>query len=260
MSQLTISLLGPFQVTLNGQPVVRFEADAARALLAYLAMAPTTAFRRDALAALLWPRQPESNARHNLRQTLLRLRRAIGDGEASPPFLKITRTTIQFEPDSDYELDMVVFGDLLSAAKQHPHNSIQECGLCMDRLQLAVELLRGDFMAGFSLNSTPFEEWMVIQQEALHRRAIDLLYLLADCCEKLGRYEKAQYYARRQIELEPWHEPAYRQLMRTLALSGQRYAAVLQCKVCNRILTQEFGLEPEEETTALCEVIRLGRL
>ena len=260
MAHLTISLLGPFRVTLNGQSVTRFEADAARALLSYLVLAPATPFRRDALAALLWPEQPESNARHNLRQTLIRLRRAIGDREAIPPFLKITRTTIQFNQASNYELDMAAFGELLSATKKHPHRYIQECKLCMARLHLAAELHRGDFIAGFSLNSIPFEEWMVLQQEALHRQAIDLFYQLADCCEKLGEYEQAQCYARRQIALEPWHEPAHRQLMRALALSGHRHAAMLQCKVCHRTLILELGLEPEEETIALCEAIRAGRL
>jgi len=85
MSHLAISLLGTFQVTLDGNPVTRFRADTARALLAYLAMHAGVACRRDLLAGLLWPEQPEATAHQNLRQALSRLRAAIGDREADPP-------------------------------------------------------------------------------------------------------------------------------------------------------------------------------
>ena len=90
MNRLEISLLGPFQVTLNSEPVTQFRADTALALHAGIPC------RRETLAGLLWPDQPESEARHNLRQALSRLRTAIGDREADPPFLLTTRKTVQF--------------------------------------------------------------------------------------------------------------------------------------------------------------------
>ena len=37
MAGLSIRLLGPFQVALDGQPVTSFESDKVRALLVYLA-------------------------------------------------------------------------------------------------------------------------------------------------------------------------------------------------------------------------------
>ena len=36
MAHLSLSLLGPFQVTLAGEPVTSFESNKVRALLAYL--------------------------------------------------------------------------------------------------------------------------------------------------------------------------------------------------------------------------------
>jgi len=38
MARLTLSFLGPFRVTLEGQPVAAFESDKVRVLLAYLAV------------------------------------------------------------------------------------------------------------------------------------------------------------------------------------------------------------------------------
>jgi DNA-binding SARP family transcriptional activator len=54
MAHLSISLLGPFQVSLDARPATSFESNKARALLAYLAVEADRPHRRDVLAALLW--------------------------------------------------------------------------------------------------------------------------------------------------------------------------------------------------------------
>jgi len=100
MTRLSLALLGPTQLTLDGQPVGGFAYNKARALLAYLAVEADRPHHRDTLAALLWPELPDEAARHNLRQALANLRTAIGDATATPPFLYITRDTIQFNPRS----------------------------------------------------------------------------------------------------------------------------------------------------------------
>jgi DNA-binding SARP family transcriptional activator len=48
MARLSISLLGSFQVTLDGEPVTTFESAKVRALLAFLAVEAGRAHRRDA--------------------------------------------------------------------------------------------------------------------------------------------------------------------------------------------------------------------
>ncbi len=251
MKRLSISLFGAFQVTGDGEPITDFEADSARALLAYLAMHAGTAFPRTALAALLWPEQPEADALHALRQALNRLRRAVGDAEADPPFLTVTRTTIRFNPHSPYRLDVADFRDLVAACKQHPHRCLTACRVCRERLTGAAALYRGDLLAGFFLNSPPFEEWLVLERESLHRQAIEVLDWLTDCHAQRGEWDAVQHYARRQVELEPWREEAHQQLMRALAFGGQRSAALAQYQVCRRTLAAELGVAPTATTEAL---------
>jgi hypothetical protein len=65
------------------------------ALLAYLALEADRPHARDALAGLLWPNQPDHDARNNLRQ-------ALADQRATPPFLLIAGATIQFNQASDH--------------------------------------------------------------------------------------------------------------------------------------------------------------
>jgi DNA-binding SARP family transcriptional activator len=71
-----------------------------------------------------------------------------------------------------------------------------------------------------------------------------------------GNREAALPYARRWLALDPLHEPAHRQLMQLYAQTGRRSAALRQYEECVRILDEELGLAPAEETTALYEQIR----
>ena len=114
MARLSLSFLGPFQVTLDGQPVTRFESAKVRALLAYLAVEADRPHPRETLIGLLWPGYAQSSALTNLRRALSNLRTCIGDQEAHPPFLLISREAIRWNPDSDYELDVAA----LAAGRQ----------------------------------------------------------------------------------------------------------------------------------------------
>jgi predicted ATPase/DNA-binding SARP family transcriptional activator len=258
MGQLEIRLLGPFQVRLDGQPVTRFRADSVRALLAYLAMHRGLPLRRDALAGLLWPDEPDKVARDNLRQILSLLRTAIGDREATPPYLLISRATIAFNPESDHWLDVHAFSEAMATTQAHSHRQLEACAACAIRLAGAVELYQEDLLAGFSLPSALFEEWVVVEREHLHGQALEALGHLAAYHEAQGEYEEAGRYAQRALALEPWHEAAHCTLMRALALSGQRSAALTQYQACCRALREELGVEPSEETRALYEQIRKG--
>jgi DNA-binding SARP family transcriptional activator/predicted ATPase len=250
MRRLSLSCLGPFQVTLDGQPVTTFKSVKVRALLAYLAVEAGRPHPRQVLAGLLWPDWPDRDALVNLRSALFDLRKAIGDRtasgdrEASPPFLLITRDTLQFNAASDHQLDVAAFLELIALGD-------------LPDLEEAVRMYRGSFLEGFSVgDSAPFEEWALFTRERLARKMSATLHRLAEGYEQRGDYAKARSFARRQIELEPWDEGAHRQLMRALVLDGQRSAALAQYETCCRLLDEELGVEPAAETTALYEQIR----
>ena len=118
MAHLSLSLLGSFRLTVDGQPGKGFKSNKVRALLAYLAVEANRPHRREVLAGLLWPDWPDRDALANLRSALFDLRKAIGDRtasgdrEASPPFLLITRDTLQFNAASDHQLDVAEANDI----------------------------------------------------------------------------------------------------------------------------------------------------
>jgi DNA-binding SARP family transcriptional activator len=139
VAHLTIHLLGPFQVSLDGELIDGFHSDKVRALLAYLSVEERP-HRREKLAGLLWPDLPERSARTNLRHALANLRQVIGDQHATPAFLLISRQTIRFNARSDAWVDALAFTSALQA-KQCPLGQLEE----------AVERYRGEFLEGFSL-------------------------------------------------------------------------------------------------------------
>ena len=248
MTRLSLSFLGAFQASLDGQPITNFEADKVRALLAYLAVEADRPHRRDALAGLLWPDWPDRSARTNLRNALANLRGAIDDRIALPPFLLITHETIQFNLESDHWLDVAAFSNSAETGE-------------LPALEEAAALYHGDFLAGFQLkDSVAFEDWHLLTRERLQRQASAVLRRLADVFRQEGEYDRACEFAWRQVELEPWHEEGHQQLMRLLALSGQRSTALAQYETCCRLLTQELGIKPSPETTQLYEQIRDGEV
>jgi DNA-binding SARP family transcriptional activator/predicted ATPase/Tfp pilus assembly protein PilF len=257
MEHLSISLLGSFQVTLDGRPVTDLGTEKARALLAYLAVESDRPHRRDALAGLLWAESPQSKARQSLRQALSDLRRALGDSDRAVPFLSVSRKMVQFNSGAGCWLDAAEFSALSAANRAHDHGQIDRCLPCVRRMEEMANLYRGSFMEGFFLaDSIAFEEWATLQREYLRRQVMEALETLVQYHERRGDLGQAIRAAQRQVRFEPWLEEAHRQLMRLLALDGRRSAALAQYRTCRRTLTKELGLEPTAETRALYSQIR----
>src|SRR5688572_22555804 len=82
MARLQVEMLGGFQSRLDTGRVVSFPTRKAQALLAVLALRPGQWHSRDRLIALLWADTAPAQGRQSLRQTLLRLRRALPASKA----------------------------------------------------------------------------------------------------------------------------------------------------------------------------------
>jgi DNA-binding SARP family transcriptional activator len=211
MTSLAIFLLGGFRAELNGEPIIAFESNKVRALLAYLAVEAHRPHQRSALAGLFWPDHPEELARTNLRHVLRQLRQTLADQNASAPLLLTSQHTIQINSSSAFTLDVARFVALLAACERCDHSALEACPNCIERYKQAAALYQGAFLARLDLHDSElFDEWAVTQREQLHRQALEIFFTLASYYERAGEYEPARQYAWRQIELEPWREEAHR--------------------------------------------------
>ncbi|MCB9101034.1 MAG: tetratricopeptide repeat protein [Anaerolineales bacterium] len=260
MARLSLSFLGPFQAQLDNQPVSGFQSDKARALLAYLAVEGNQPHRRDRLVGLFWPDWPDSNARANLRHALNNLRTVLRDRNATPPFLLSDRQTIHFNPDSSYRLDVAEFSRLVDRRPTAPQTD-EMSEQAVERLQQAIALYTGPFLTGLFLEGcAAFEEWSLLTRERLQIQLLATLQNLTHHFEQQGNYEFAFNYARQQVEIDPLQEQAHRHLMRLLARTGQRSAALVQFETLRQRLADELDVAPSAETTALHQQIQTGQL
>lgn len=248
--RLEIAMLGPLQVRLGGAAAT-FRTDAERTLLAYLAAYQGSAQRRDTLAGLLAPDRPDVEALTYLRNRLTRLRDAIGDEHAVPSWLEIDRKQIALRSGHDIAVDLPEFERHVATVEAHAHRELAGCPTCLARLDEAVTLVRGELLAGLNFASETWEAWLAAQREHYGQRALAAMTLLREARLARGEWAAALDIAQRQLALEPWLEAAHRAAMIAHAHLGDRNAALAQFEVCEKVLCDELGVEPEAETQQL---------
>jgi len=264
MSDLRLWLLGPPRIEYQDQPV-DLQRRKVLALLVYLAVTGE-AHRRDSLATLLWPEADQSAARTALRRDLSALNKRLGHTWIQIDHESISlkcETGLPIGPETTFWLDLNEFHRLLSECETHGHPQTVTCPACLPLLEEAVALYRGEFLAGFTLKDSPeFDEWQFFQAESLRGEVASSLERLVRGHSARGEEGAAHAipYARRWLALDPLQESAHRALMRLYAGTGQHSAALRQYAECSRILDQELGVPPSEETTQLHETIKAGRV
>jgi DNA-binding SARP family transcriptional activator/predicted ATPase len=238
MMKLELRLFGGLQLGRDGALPIDFSSEKGKALLCYLAVTGQP-HARAALAGLLWPESPEENARASLRRTLTGIRKI------APDCLNATRHTVAINSDVPIWVDVTHFETLVHSPTD------------INRLQEAAALYQGDFLEQIYLPDTPaFDSWVLGQRARLRQMALETLRTLANHFAEWQEFETAVTYVRQSLEIEPWREDGHRELMRVLALSGQRGAALKQYDICVQMLASELSVSPSAETTTLYEQIR----
>jgi DNA-binding SARP family transcriptional activator len=241
--RVAIGLLGPFEIKRSdGQPL-RLPKKA-QALMAYLVMQRGRPVPREQLAALLWGNSATEQARQSLRQCLAALRNTLG-AEACEPLVADTGSVL-LAPSDRWATDVAAFEAACESRR-------------LADLERASALCRDQFLAGLQIAVEPFNDWLTLERQRLTALRLDLLQRLAQARAEAGDTEAAFAAARQLNALDPLREEGHRLLMRLLAASGNRSAALKQHDHCTQILRDELGIAPEAETERLAEAIRAGR-
>ncbi|MGQ0814381.1 MAG: BTAD domain-containing putative transcriptional regulator [Gemmatimonadota bacterium] len=193
------------------------------ALLVVLAARAPRAMRREEMQALLWGERDEQRARHSLRQTLLRLRRACGED-----VLEIAPDTLRLKNDR-IVLDAREFAAAAAAR----------------RFAEAIELWNGDFMVGCEdVGGEEFATWF----EAERARLRQLLYSCFDCLvselESAQEWSEMARWAARWTEQFAVDEHAAIRHVDALCQAGQPAAATAAQAAFIRGLSRELEEAP----------------
>ncbi|WP_169237774.1 AfsR/SARP family transcriptional regulator [Candidatus Roseilinea sp. NK_OTU-006] len=257
MSRWRVQLLGGFGLWRDETVLAhRFETDSARALFAWLCLNAGKPARRDTLAALLWPDKRQAAALSALRTALARIRRALGDAD---DVVQADTSSVTLTLPDDWDMDTAHFEQAITRARSHRHRRATGCPQCLADLRQAIGVYEGELLAGLTVESDLFLDWLTRQREHFHRAALDALDTLAERAALEGDWATVARHSERQLGLEAWHEPAHRRRMQALARQGQRAAALAHYQACEQILRREFGIAPEPDTQRLAEAIRAGQ-
>src|SRR5450755_818362 len=230
---LRVRLLGELAIEVDGEPVESPTSRRARAVLAWLAL-ERGMHSRSRLAARFWPGVLDESARTSLRSALSALRRALGEG--SERYLIAGRDDVGLAGDELVWTDVAQFERLVA----------------VDRLEEALELCRGELLAGLD------DDWAYERRDEHRDHVADVLARLAAAGERDGDLAAAIAYTRRQASLDPLAEDPQRELMRRLAASGDRAAAIRTYERLSQRLRDELRIAPSRATRELAEALRQG--
>ncbi|MHB1063820.1 MAG: AfsR/SARP family transcriptional regulator [Georgenia sp.] len=242
MSELRVTLLGPFAARDGPRPLPTPVLRKAQDLLALLFLAPGHTLLRETVTETLWPEAGSESSRKSMRQALWQVHRAadatdgvrlvVGDGDA-----------VRINGDRAVWVDVVEFTDAVRIAQEADRRAIDDDRLAA--LAGAADLYRGPLHVGC------LDEWCLVPRARLEDRCLTLLDRLSREHERRGDLDAAVGWTQRLLEIEPAHERSHRRLMRLYYEAGDRTRALRQLRQCRAVLESELGVRPAASTEAL---------
>jgi DNA-binding SARP family transcriptional activator len=209
-----------------------------RALLAYLAMRADEAIDREQLADLLWEVREQRDIRHNLRQSLVDLRRLM---EPFPGLVVVERDTVTLN-SAFCHTDAVEFARMIDTGE----------------LDLAAALYTGEFLKNFNVRTETFGDWVRGERARLSGLAEHVFELIALSALKAGEGQRALVAAEKLVALDPLREDWQRLLLQVYAKFRGRHRAMAHAREVFALLKRDLDVAPEPETLALLAQIRQG--
>jgi DNA-binding SARP family transcriptional activator len=209
----------------------------AEAILAVLAECGDLGCTRQRLIGLLWPEKSESRARHNLRDALHVIRRALGKG------------SVTSRGDHLFLDPAVVTSDVRQFAQ-----ALEE-----GRLADAVAAYSGPLLDGFYLDDAPeCERWVQDERARLLRECIEAVKRLAKKAEQEGRWDDAASSWARALYLDRYNTRFVVRRMVALARGGDRANAIKEAEEHCQLLKSQLDLDPDASLLEELERLRSG--
>ena len=238
VGDLRVNLIGQFYLSSSNNDVV-LTARKDKALLAYLANTPGELYRRSQLASLLWPLSDDSRARESLKQTLLRVRRALPEG-----LLVTDRETACLDIDRKH-VDLTRAEDLL------------DIGTCDSVLDL-LDSLGQTFLGGLDYISEEFDAWRNARYQSLLDKTRRAIHSVLKQTISTGNFDQAVTLAERASQFDPLDEEPVRFLIRAYCADGRPRRAQRALDELKQRLHAELDVEPEPVTLSLAESLLGG--
>jgi DNA-binding SARP family transcriptional activator len=247
MQPLSVRLFGKLTICGHEGEPVDLPACRVKELLSYLMLHRRRPHAREALAALLWPEAPAAQSKKYLRQALWQLQSALRRPSA-PSLLRLYPDWVSIDPQASFWLDVDVLERAFALARRATGLELDAAAVAA--AEAAVREYRGGLLEGC------YHEWCLRERQRLEDLYLALLDRLGAHFEAHGHYEEGTAYDRQALHTDPAREATHRRLMRMLAGSGERAAALRQYERCATALRNELDIEPSPETRILRDQLR----
>ncbi|NLX11087.1 MAG: hypothetical protein GXY36_15675 [Chloroflexi bacterium] len=256
---LRVQTLGLFRVWLNGEPLpgVVWKREKAQRLFQFLITLRLHDSHRvmpkERIVADLWPTLDEARADRDFKVALNALNDALEPHRSSRSLSSfITRYGLAYglDPDADIRIDASEFHQGLKTAARLESENLDAA---INAYRAAIDLYAGDY-----LPEALYEDWASLERERLQTLYLSGAMRLAALLLRREGYQESIHLCQSVLRIDPYWEEAYRLMMISHTLRGNRPLALRVYEQCRQILGDGLDLAPMDETTRLYESIRQG--
>lgn len=204
---------------------------------------------RDELVAVIWGEEAPAELDSALSSILSKLRATLKRAALATAAIDVRAGTIALRLPADIRIDIEEAANAIDEAE----GALRQGALkhAWGQANVAVAVSRRPFLAN--------EEaaWIEARRQKLRTLLSRGLHVLATISASNGEPALAVQYASEIVDLEPFRETGYQQLMRLHAQFGNRGEALRVFARCRELLRDELGTSPSPETEALfLEILR----
>ncbi|MCC9078399.1 tetratricopeptide repeat protein [Litorilinea aerophila] len=233
---LVIRALGRAEVWVNGRLVSNsdWKTLVSRDLF-FCLLAHEEGLTKEEISEILWPEASLSQVRTRFKNTIYRLRSAIGQD-----VILFQDDIYYFDRTVDYEYDVEIFLQCIQDARQTADAEAR-----IQAYERAVEHYRGDYLPEVD------GSWVWAEREHLRRIYVEVSLELAQLLFQQGQINAALERCQQILADDPCLEDAHRLAMRIYAATGNRAAVARQFELCQKALHEEIAAPPSPQTEEL---------
>lgn len=234
--KLYIQSLGKMQVRLHNKLITNSEwkTTVARDLF-FLLLAHPEGLNKEQIGLYFWPDASPSEIKFRIKNTIYRLRHAIGKET-----IVLQEEYYTFNHTLDYEYDLERFQAEIALARKA--NTTE---LAMSHMINAIDYYQGPFLPDIE------DSWIISAREHLQQNYLGILMQLAEYELTEKSFAQAMQYCQKAIMADSCFESAYRMSMRIHAAQGNRAGVVRQYEQCKNMLMNEIEVPPSPQTHEL---------
>ena len=194
---------------------------------------------KEEISLIFWPDANSNDAKFRFKNTIYRLRRAIGKDSVI-----FDQNLYRFNNSLNYDYDVELFLKDNARAIQ-AKDPLEK----LTHFREAIKQYKGYFLT--EIDST----WVISPREYLRQTYLNILMQISNIYLNQSNFDLALDYCQRAINEDNLLEDAYRLAMQIYASMGNRAAMALQYQRCVEVLDREINALPSPKTVELYEML-----